>query len=158
MRYIKHLLLGIIAISLMGIGPFFAPVDQKAKARSSYMLNCFQEGQLAGAGSGNHFTYRGQKFILTAYHVIQECDAVTLIEGNNEIFELKTVVYDELLDSSLDERGVELVLDILRERVEKHNECIFVISHRKESIKSANGDIIFLEKHNGITRRVNFID
>ena len=92
MRYIKALLLGIIALSLMGIGPFFAPVDTKAKARSSYMLNCFQDGQLIGAGSGNHFTYRGQKFILTAYHVIQECDAVTLIEGNNEVFELKTVV------------------------------------------------------------------
>ena len=66
-------------------------------------------------------------------------------------------VYDELLDSSLDERGVELVLDILRERVEKHNECIFVISHRKESTKAATGDIIQLEKENGITRRVAYM-
>ena len=83
MRYIQALLLGIIALTLMGIGPFFAPVDTKAKARSSYMLNCFQQGQLIGAGSGNHFTYRGQRFILTAYHVIEECDAVTLIEENS---------------------------------------------------------------------------
>jgi DNA repair exonuclease SbcCD ATPase subunit len=66
--------------------------------------------------------------------------------------------YDELFDSSLDEKGVELVLEILNERVEKYNECVMVISHRKESIKAANGDIIFLEKHNGITKRVNFID
>ena len=66
--------------------------------------------------------------------------------------------YDELFDSSLDEKGVDLVLEILNERVEKLNECIFVISHRKESIKSATGDIIFLEKHNGITKRVNFVD
>lgn len=66
--------------------------------------------------------------------------------------------YDELFDSSLDEKGVDLVLEILNERVEKYNECVMVISHRKESIKSANGDVIFLEKHNGITRRVNFID
>ena len=66
--------------------------------------------------------------------------------------------YDELFDSSLDEKGVDLVLEILNERVEKYNECVMVISHRKESIKSANGDIIFLEKHNGITRRVNFVD
>ena len=66
-------------------------------------------------------------------------------------------VYDELLDSSLAERGVELVLDILRERVEKHNECIFVISHRKESTKAATGDIIQLEKENGITRRVAYM-
>ena len=66
--------------------------------------------------------------------------------------------YDELFDSSLDEKGVDLVLEILNERVEKLNECIFVISHRKEIIKSASGDIIFLEKHNGITKRVNFVD
>ena len=65
-------------------------------------------------------------------------------------------VYDELLDSSLDERGVELVLEILKERVEKYNECIFVISHRKESTKAATGDIIQLEKENGITKRVAY--
>jgi energy-coupling factor transporter ATP-binding protein EcfA2 len=65
-------------------------------------------------------------------------------------------VYDELLDSSLDEKGVELVLEILKERVEKYNECIFVISHRKESTKAATGDIIQLEKENGITKRVAY--
>ena len=67
-------------------------------------------------------------------------------------------IYDELLDSSLDEKGVDLVLEILKERSEKFNECIFIISHRKESIKSATGDVIFLEKHNGITKRVNFVE
>jgi DNA repair exonuclease SbcCD ATPase subunit len=67
-------------------------------------------------------------------------------------------IYDELFDSSLDEKGVELVISILKERVEKYNECIMVISHRKESIKAATGDIIFLEKNNGITRRVDYIE
>jgi DNA repair exonuclease SbcCD ATPase subunit len=67
-------------------------------------------------------------------------------------------IYDELFDSSLDEKGVDIVLEILKERSEKYNECIFIISHRKESIKSATGDVVFLEKHNGITRRVNFVD
>jgi len=67
-------------------------------------------------------------------------------------------VYDELFDSSLDERGVELVINILKERVEKYKECIMVISHRKESIKAATGEIIFLEKSNGITTRVDFIE
>ena len=66
--------------------------------------------------------------------------------------------YDELFDSSLDEKGVDLVLEILNERVQTLDECVFVISHRKESIKSASGNIIFLEKHNGITKRVNFVD
>lgn len=63
-------------------------------------------------------------------------------------------IYDELFDSSLDERGVELVIDILKERIEKYNECVMVISHRKESAKLATGDIIFLEKQNGMTTRV----
>lgn len=63
-------------------------------------------------------------------------------------------MYDELFDSSLDERGVELVIDILKERIEQHNECVMVISHRKESTKLATGEIIFLEKQNGTTIRV----
>lgn len=65
-------------------------------------------------------------------------------------------IYDELFDSSLDEKGVELVISILKERVEKFDECAMVISHRKESIKAATGDIIFLEKSNGITRKVDY--
>ena len=67
-------------------------------------------------------------------------------------------IYDELLDSSIDEKGIDLVLSILKERCEKSGESVFIISHRKESIKAATGDIIFLEKRNGITRRVNFVD
>ena len=65
-------------------------------------------------------------------------------------------MYDELFDSSLDERGVELVVGILRDRVEQYNECVMVISHRKESVKAAQGDVIYLEKSNGITRRVKY--
>ena len=65
-------------------------------------------------------------------------------------------MYDELFDSSLDERRVELVVGILRDRVEQYNECVMVISHRKESVKAAQGDVIYLEKSNGITRRVKY--
>lgn len=70
-------------------------------------------------------------------------------------------IYDELLDSSLDERGVDLVLELLRDRVTGHDECIMIISHRKESVKIGThhnnpGEVIFLAKENGITRRVEF--
>jgi DNA repair exonuclease SbcCD ATPase subunit len=67
-------------------------------------------------------------------------------------------IYDELFDSSLDARGIELVINVLKERVEKYNESIMVISHRKESVKAATGDVIFLEKSNGITKRVDYVD
>ncbi len=72
-------------------------------------------------------------------------------------------VYDELLDSSLDERGVDLVLELLRSRVEQYNECAMVISHRKESTSIGShyknpGEVIYLEKKNGITRRVAYTE
>ena len=67
-------------------------------------------------------------------------------------------IYDELLDSSVDERGIELVLNILKERVDEHNESVMVISHRKESGKFATGEVICLEKKNGITTRVEYTE
>lgn len=67
-------------------------------------------------------------------------------------------IYDELFDSSLDARGIELVINVLKERVDKFNESIMVISHRKESVKAATGDVIFLEKSNGITKRVDYTE
>jgi DNA repair exonuclease SbcCD ATPase subunit len=65
-------------------------------------------------------------------------------------------IYDELFDSSFDDKGIELVTSILQDRVEEMNECILVISHRKESIKAVTGDIIFLQKENGITKRIAY--
>ena len=65
-------------------------------------------------------------------------------------------IYDELFDSSFDEKGIELITRILHDRVEELNECSIVISHRKESIKAVTGDVIFLEKENGITTRVDY--
>lgn len=68
--------------------------------------------------------------------------------------------FDELYDSSLDSKGVELVNNILNERVASNKECIFVITHRPEAIKAIteDADIIFLQKENGITTRVNNVD
>ena len=67
-------------------------------------------------------------------------------------------IYDELFDSSFDSKGIEIVTDILQDRADELNECIYVISHRKESLKAVTGDIIFLEKQGGITRRVNYTE
>jgi DNA repair exonuclease SbcCD ATPase subunit len=67
-------------------------------------------------------------------------------------------MYDELFDSSFDDKGIELITDILKERVDSLQECAIVISHRKESTKAVTGEIIFLEKLNGITRRVDYSD
>jgi DNA repair exonuclease SbcCD ATPase subunit len=67
-------------------------------------------------------------------------------------------IYDELFDSSFDEKGIELITEILQDRVEELNECSIVISHRKESTKAVTGDVIYLEKKNGITHRVDYVE
>jgi DNA repair exonuclease SbcCD ATPase subunit len=67
-------------------------------------------------------------------------------------------IYDELFDSSFDEKGIELVTQILQERTEELDECSIVISHRKESIKAVTGEVIFIEKDNAISRRVDYND
>tara|TARA_R110000744_G_scaffold10369_4_gene32327 strand:+ start:31394 stop:33211 length:1818 start_codon:yes stop_codon:yes gene_type:complete len=61
--------------------------------------------------------------------------------------------YDELFDSSFDAKGVGLVFDVLQERYEKFNECIYVVSHRRESAQITTGNVINLEKVNGATLR-----
>jgi DNA repair exonuclease SbcCD ATPase subunit len=62
--------------------------------------------------------------------------------------------YDELFDTSFDEKGIELVVGVLKERVEKYNEGCYIISHQKGSVKNVTGQVIYLEKMNDITRRV----
>lgn len=63
-------------------------------------------------------------------------------------------MYDELLDTSLDEAGVEMVLGILNEFVSSGELGIYIISHRKECAKISSNDLVFLEKSGGITKRV----
>jgi hypothetical protein len=62
--------------------------------------------------------------------------------------------YDELLDTSLDSSGVESVVKILNGFVDNENYGIYVISHRKECSKMSTGEVVFLEKDGGITKRV----
>lgn len=59
-------------------------------------------------------------------------------------------MYDELLDTGLDDKGIEKVLDILREKVTKQNDAIYIVSH-KATAKSNIDEVIFLKKDNGVT-------
>lgn len=62
--------------------------------------------------------------------------------------------YDEIFDSAFDERGLDLLINVLKNRISKNNMSVYAISHRKETIKHVDGEIVNLEKENGITRRV----
>lgn len=63
------------------------------------------------------------------------------------------IFFDELLDSSLDEKGIEIVFRILKEDFQD-NLGIYVITHRKEMSHQVNNTIL-LEKSEGITRLVS---
>jgi DNA repair exonuclease SbcCD ATPase subunit len=65
-------------------------------------------------------------------------------------------IYDELFDSSFDSKGIDLIIDILIERARLYDENSFVISHRRESLKAVTGDVIYLEKRDGITKRIEY--
>jgi DNA repair exonuclease SbcCD ATPase subunit len=62
-----------------------------------------------------------------------------------------TIFYDELIDSALDEKGIELTLDILRDRFEQFKESCYIITHRGSSVLQGIDSVIKLEKRNGQT-------
>jgi len=62
---------------------------------------------------------------------------------------------DEVFDSAFDERGFDLLIELVKKRTEENGLCVYAISHRKEMVKHITiGEIIKLEKENGITSRV----
>lgn len=60
-------------------------------------------------------------------------------------------MYDELLDSALDEKGVTKILELLKERCENNKEAIYIVSHNKSAMNSNFTDIILLTKEDGVT-------
>jgi DNA repair exonuclease SbcCD ATPase subunit len=62
-----------------------------------------------------------------------------------------TVFYDELLDSSLDDRGVLLTFKILQERYNENYESCYLITHRGPDVISNADNVIHVTKQNGIS-------
>jgi DNA repair protein SbcC/Rad50 len=62
-----------------------------------------------------------------------------------------TVFYDELLDSSLDDKGVHLTLKILRDRFQENNESCYIVTHRGTHIITKAEHTIHVTKRNGIS-------
>jgi DNA repair exonuclease SbcCD ATPase subunit len=62
-----------------------------------------------------------------------------------------TVFYDELIDSSLDNKGVSLTLKVLRERFEENGESCYIITHRGPEVTTKAEHVIHVVKRNGIS-------
>jgi DNA repair exonuclease SbcCD ATPase subunit len=63
--------------------------------------------------------------------------------------------FDEYLDSTLDSTGIDKLIEQIKHRIDRHDLAVYVISHRTETTKHVTGEIIFLEKENGVTRRTS---
>jgi Fe-S cluster assembly ATPase SufC len=46
---------------------------------------------------------------------------------------------DEILDSAFDERGLDLLIEVIKERIDKDKLSSYAISHRKETMKHIDG-------------------
>lgn len=62
--------------------------------------------------------------------------------------------YDELFDSALDDNGIEKIIEILKNKVEKYKESVYIISH-KNNAKVNIDNVILLQKNKGVTTLVS---
>jgi DNA repair exonuclease SbcCD ATPase subunit len=62
---------------------------------------------------------------------------------------------DELMDANLDSVGLEKMIDVLKERIDKNKMSVYVISHRPELIKHISGETVNLVMMNKVTTKVD---
>jgi len=75
-------------------------------------------------------------------------DILRMYSGNSYSLSM----YDELFDSAIDEAGIEKIVEVLKKRIDDHEEMVYVVSHNKSSLKNSFDNIIMLEKENGQTK------
>jgi len=72
-------------------------------------------------------------------------------QGNSTF---NVTVYDEILDGSLDKNGIELFVNILKERLDEYGGVVYIITHHPEAldmIQNVGAKMIYLKKVNGFT-------
>ncbi len=60
--------------------------------------------------------------------------------------------FDEMIDGSLDDIGVELLMNIIKTRQESTDDCVMVVTHRKELKNIEYNGILTIEKENGFSK------
>lgn len=62
--------------------------------------------------------------------------------------------FDEILDSSLDDKSLNIILNFISEHTERENKAVYIISHKSGAHIPHINEIITVEKVNGFTRRI----
>lgn len=68
--------------------------------------------------------------------------------------EYNIAFYDEILDSSLDTKSLEIIVNFIAEQSIASGKCSYVITHKSDLQLPNITETIFLEKLNGFTRRI----
>lgn len=63
--------------------------------------------------------------------------------------------FDEILDSSVDSKSLEIIVQFISEQAFKNNKAVYVITHKQDIVLPENTQVITLEKIDGFTHRVN---
>lgn len=61
--------------------------------------------------------------------------------------------FDEILDSSLDDKSLNIILDFISEHTIKENKAVYIISHKSGARIPQINEVITVEKVNGFTKR-----
>lgn len=64
------------------------------------------------------------------------------------------IFFDEILDSSLDNKSLNIILNFISEYTQKENKSVYIISHKTGVEIPFINEIITLEKVNGFTKRI----
>jgi len=63
-------------------------------------------------------------------------------------------IYDEMIDSALDQQGTDKIIGLLKEKVTKYDESVYIVSHKSSDMARID-NVLFLEKENGVTKIVS---
>jgi DNA repair exonuclease SbcCD ATPase subunit len=83
--------------------------------------------------------------ILFTFQDVMRCHSGTSFSLN---------IYDELFDCALDAKGTDKILEVLKEKVAKYDESIYIVSHKSSEVANCD-NVIQLVKYNGVTRIVS---
>ena len=64
------------------------------------------------------------------------------------------IFFDEILDSSLDDKSLNIILNFISEHTQKENKAVYIISHKSGIQIPFVNEVITLEKINGFTKRI----
>lgn len=68
--------------------------------------------------------------------------------------EYNVTFYDEILDSSVDAKSLEHIMDFITEQAEQYHKSIYVVTHKSDVAIPRVNETILLEKRNGYTTRI----